>query len=123
MDAVEFIQEEIRMCANFQDCTECPLCDTAYCSVSPKKRPQEEAEEIVRRVEQWFVSHPRQTRQDVFLKQWPNAKIDKDGCLDVCPYLVSAIHRNNDGFCANFGVNCQDCRHEFWGKGIKQCLN
>lgn len=86
MDAVEFIREEIRMCASYQDCTECPLCDTAYCSVSPKKRTQEEAREIVQRVEQWCASHPRKTRQDVFLEQWPTAKIDKDGCLDYCPH-------------------------------------
>lgn len=117
MDAVEFIREEIRMCASYQDCTDCPLYDTAYCSVSPKKRTQEEAREIAQRVAEWSGAHPRKTRQHVFLEQYPNAKIDKDGCLAVCPYLVSNIHRNNDGFCAKLNVNCWDCRREFWGQG------
>lgn len=118
MDAVEFIREEIRMCASYQDCTECPLYDTAYCSVSPKKRTQEEAREIVLRVEEWCASHPRTTRQAVFLEQYPAAKIDKGGCLDVCPYLISDTYRNEFGFCARNGVNCWDCRREFWTQEV-----
>lgn len=40
----------------------------------------------VRFVERWSKEHPRKTRQSVFLEQWPEAKIDNDGCLSVCPY-------------------------------------
>lgn len=36
MDAVKFIKEEIRMCAESRDCCDCPLFDTIYCSASPK---------------------------------------------------------------------------------------
>lgn len=65
MDAVKFIKEEIRMCAESRDCCDCPLFDTIYCSASPKKRSQEEAVEIVRRVKVWSTAHPHKTRQDV----------------------------------------------------------
>lgn len=58
MDAVEFIREEIRMCASYQDCTDCPLHDTVYCYVYPKERTQEKAAEIVRRVEEWSTANP-----------------------------------------------------------------
>lgn len=117
MDAVEFIQEEIRMCANFQDCTECPLCDTAYCSVSPKKRMQEEAEEIVRRIKDWSAANPRKTRQSVFLEQWPEAEIDKRGDLMICPKRISVDCRNRYGNCTN--RLCSDCRREFWTQEVK----
>ena len=118
MDAVTFLQEEIRMCANFQDCTECPLCDTAYCSVSPKKRTQEEAEEIVRRVKDWSAANPRKTRQDVFLEQWPEAMIDKEDIPSVCPqYLDRNLKCERDGNSYKYG--CGDCRRKFWRKGIE----
>lgn len=36
MDAVKFVKEEIRMCAESKDCCNCPIGDTIYCSASPK---------------------------------------------------------------------------------------
>ena len=93
MDAVEFIREEIRMCASYQDCTGCPLYDTGYCSVSPKKRTQEEASEIVLRVMKWAEEHPVKTRQSVFLKQYPNARIDSQNIPYICPADRTAAQR------------------------------
>ena len=119
MDAVKFVKEEIRMCAEADGCIDCPLCNTDYCSVSPKKRPQEEAEKIVQLVEEWSIAHPRKTRQSVFLEQYPEAKIENDGCLGICPYLVSASHRDKHGFCAIYGKDCIECRHEFWPQEVE----
>lgn len=113
MDAVEFIREEIRMCASFKDCTECPICNTVYCSASPKKRTQEEAEEIVQRVEQWSAAHPRKTRQSVFLEQYPNARIDSKAVIYVCPadaYGDKVCPKNEE----NAHMPCRDCRRNFW---------
>ena len=76
-------------------------------------------EEVVSMVEEWSITHPLKTRQDAFLEQWPTAKIDEIGCLDVCPYLVSATHRNKYGHCANDGVTCCDCRKEFWRQEVE----
>lgn len=39
-------------------------------------------EVLVREVERWSESHPLETRQSVFLKQWPNSVIRNDGVLD-----------------------------------------
>lgn len=67
MDAVEFVKEEIRMCASYQNCTtDCPLYDAVYCSVYPKERTQEEAVEIVRRVEEWSTVNPRKNGRTLF---------------------------------------------------------
>lgn len=116
MDAVEFIREEIRMCASYQDCTECPLYDTAYCSVSPKKRTQEEAREIVLRVEEWCASHPRKTRQAVFLEQWPNAEIDCQGVIAIDPCDLDKTMHGLSGNC--YHEDCDECRLDFWQKEV-----
>lgn len=106
MDAVKFIEEHRRM----------------Y-KVTGKHLPTLAegipAEDVVKEVEEWSAAHPRKTRQDVFLEQWPTAKIDEIGCLDVCPYMVSATHRNGYGHCANDGVICCDCRKEFWMQEVE----
>lgn len=106
MDAVKFIEEHRRM----------------Y-KVTGKHLPTLAegipAEDVVKEVEEWSAAHPRKTRQDVFLEQWPTAKIDEIGCLDVCPYIVSATHRNGYGHCANDGVICCDCRKEFWMQEVE----
>lgn len=73
----------------------------------------------VRFVERWSKEHPRKTRQSVFLEQWPEAKIDNDGCLSVCPYNVSATHRDKYGRCVVRGKSCQDCRREFWMQEVE----
>lgn len=101
------------MCAESRDCCDCPLFDTIYCSASPKKRSQEEAVEIVRRVEVWSIAHSYKTRQDVFLEQYPEAAID-NGILELCPRMVSAAHRNQYGDCGTMCESCIDCRYEFW---------
>lgn len=49
------------------------------------------AEDVVKEVEEWSAAHPRKTRQDVFLEQWPETYIRGDGYLDVCPLEVSAL--------------------------------
>ena len=120
MDAVEFIREEIRMCASCRDCIDCPLSNTAYCSVSPKKRSQEEAEEIVRRVKEWSTTHPRKTRQSMLLGQWPNTAKDRGGIVNFCPKYIDV----NFSCVVESGgerwlKKCDDCRHKFWMQEVE----
>lgn len=119
MDAVEFVMQEIRMCASYEDCTECPLCNTIYCSVSPKKRSQEEISEIVRRVEEWSAAHPRKTRQSIFLELYPETVLDGNGVITICPVALSKSHRSNSGECKNPENRCSDCRREFWMQKVE----
>lgn len=118
MDAVRFIKERTRMCESFGDrCTGCPA-SNGGCAVGQESTL--DATDQVAMVEDWSAAHPRKTRQSVFLEQWPTAKIDKSGCLDVCPYLVSATHRNQNGVCKGAGVKrCSDCRREFWMQEVE----
>ena len=69
----------------------------------------------VKFVEQWAAEHPAKTRQSVFLEQYPEARLSKDGVLLICPRTISSAYRNEEGTCniANHGT-CADCRREFW---------
>lgn len=119
MDAIEFVKEEIRMCASCQDCTDCSLYDTAYCSVSPKKRTQKEAEEIVQRVKKWSAAHPCKTKQSEFLKLYPETVLDENGVIFICPNALFSTYRNSNGGCNNLDSTCPDCRKEFWLKEVE----
>lgn len=107
MDAVKFLHERKRMFLS-GDSSLIHLMDTV---VDP--------EVLVRDVERWAAAHPRRTRQNVFLEQWPEAYIHKDGYLDICPLEVSAAHRDADGCCLTFGRPCPECRREFWTQEVE----
>ena len=114
MDAIEFIHERNRMCKSFGVCcNNCPADKNASCDSFAWK------EELVAIVEKWSKENPRKTRQDVFLKQWPEAYINEDGYLDICPLEVSAAYRDADGCCAPLDRLCPDCRREFWLKEVE----
>lgn len=76
-------------------------------------------EVLVREVERWSASHPLQTRQSVFLEQYPEASISEHGVLLVCPCPISASHRDAHGGCATIGRRCDDCRKEFWMQEVE----
>lgn len=113
MDAMEFIRERNRMCKAFPSCKGCPACDFDGCGSVHLN------EGIIPIVEKWAKEHPRKTRQSVFLEQYPEAAIDADGVLKVCPVPISHAHRRHDGFCANPERKCSDCRKEFWGQEVE----
>lgn len=58
---------------------------------------------------QWCDEHPVETRQDRFLKMFPNAKIAVDGALCICPRFV-----NKDFSCPTSERRCSDCFKEYW---------
>ena len=75
------------------------------------------AADVVKEVEEWSAAHPRKTRQSVFLEQWPEAEIDKSGCLMLCPLTVSAEHRDRHGECTK--LVCSGCRRKFWMQEVE----
>lgn len=115
MDALKFIEERNRMCDYYyrgdnalSGCAKCPGFQKTCVSVRSMTA------EYIAAVEQWSREHPRKTRQDVFLEQWPEAYIDEDGILLICPKFISADYRNRYDNCE--GMVCTDCRMEFWGQ-------
>lgn len=99
MDAVKFIEERRRMYK-------------VTGKHSPTLAVGVPAEDVVKEVEEWSAAHPRKTRQSVFLGQYPEAEIDENGCLVICPTRISADCRKKYGNCTN--RLCSNCRREFW---------
>ena len=105
MDALEFIRERNRMCRSFGDgCHDCPAKTKGYCIAF-------NGEEAVPIVEKWSAEHPRKTRQDVFLEQWPNVKWSKtEPIIDIRPCIIDQTVRIEYP-CSK---DCDDCCREFW---------
>ena len=78
------------------------------------------AEDIVKEVEEWSAAHPRKTRQDVFLEQWPEAVLTEDGVISICPITVSAAYRNKTGGCTSpTRPQCDVCCRKFWMQEVE----
>lgn len=115
MDAVKFIEEAKRMCnANISNCAEC--CKGRACPINlpgANYTPEERA----KLVEEWSAAHPRKTRQSVFLEQYPNAVLDKDGVLRICPSFVGGdVPEKHRCICL---TDCNACRREFWMQEVE----
>lgn len=120
MDAVKFLQERARMCNSFSpDCEGCRVDEEKPVISECYRWMFENPERSVKIVEEWAAAHPRKTRQSVFLEQYPEASIADDGVLRLCPFLIEASYRNNDGSCKSVQRQCSDCRKEFWGQEIE----
>lgn len=107
MDAVKFVEERRRM--------------FTVTGASPKYSlfdPSTRAEDVVKEVEAWSASHPRRTRQSVFLEQYPCARIDGRSVLYACPadvYGNNVCPKKKDAA----PIICYDCRREFWGQEVE----
>ena len=117
MDALEFLRERRRMCDSYRRCEGCPL-EEGKCVVSDVA-PDEDYKRIIAAVDQWSKEHPRKTRQSVFLEQYPEAEIDANVVVGLCPMSISAAHRDSNGECNNPEQMCRDCRREFWMKEVE----
>ena len=122
MDTVRFIEERNRMCKSFDTgCKWCPAfnAEDKLCCCAVGQESTLDATAQVAIVEEWSAAHPRETRQSMFLKHWPEEAIDSYGVLNLCPAPISKSHRNIYGKCAHAGVKCDECRREFWMKEVE----
>lgn len=113
MDALEFLKERKRMCNCYEHCEGCPL-ERINCALNAVDS-DEENEQVIAAVEQWSKEHPRKTRQSIFLEQYPEARLAKNGILLICPCAISAEYRSEGNPCSRKEYStCADCRREFW---------
>ena len=117
MDALEFLRERRRMCDSYRRCEGCPL-EGGKCVISSVP-PDEDYKRIIAAVDQWSKEHQRKTRQSVFLEQYPEAEIDANGVVGLCPMSISAAYRDSNGECNNPEQMCRDCRREFWMQEVE----
>lgn len=105
MDAVKFVEERRRM---FDVTGEYPKYNLFSLNIS--------AEDVVKEIEEWSAAHPRKTRQSVFLKHWPNAKVFVDGVLDICPQELDSSYPCQS---TDVETRCQSCRRKFWKQEVE----
>lgn len=108
MDALEFINERDRMCAASECCHAC-LANRNGCIFNYPANNT--AKEQVKVLEEWSATHPRKTRQSKFLEQYPDAKINKNGVLDIKPCTVE-----KSMVCC---MCCTECYEDFWLQEVK----
>ena len=104
MDAIEFVKQLRRMDQSVSS-------KYSVFGDSPK--------DVVTEVEEWAKMNPVKTRQSVFLEQYPEAEIDVNGIVQLCPMSISAAHRDSGGECKNPERLCRDCRREFWMQEVE----
>jgi hypothetical protein len=109
MDALEFVRERNRMCDSFGhiSCGNCPAEKHGECVAILWD------EEIVPIVEKWSKEHPRKTRQDAFLEQYPDAPLSY-GIINIKPCQV--VKNHTYGSCSI--TDCPLCRKEFWSQEV-----
>ena len=120
MDAVKFLEEAKRMCQSYEECEACPADargNFVDCRVDIMQ--DIDASDAVVIVEKWSMEHPRKTRQSVFLEQWPEAELDTNGAVAICPTILSSDYRSANKRCKHPGTACSDCRREFWMQEVE----
>ena len=119
METVEFFKEWRRVCLKNTDCDNCPFVHSCHTSLSPDEYTDNEIKAIILDVEQWAREHPVKTRQSEFLKMFPEADVNENGILEVCPALLFASHRGKKGGCSTLNRSCDDCRKKFWSTEVE----
>ena len=117
MDAVEFLVERKRLCSSYKGCVGCPF-GAAECVVRDVTS-EYTCKRIVSIVEQWSKEHPRKTRQSVFLKQWPDVRLDIDGIIDISPCRMDSKQYKFDGEDCRKFKSCDACCREFWMQEVE----
>ena len=97
------VYDYARMCKSYDDCKICPLgCNNnrkgITCDYIVRAYP-DKANEIILK---WCKEHPVETRQDRFLKMFPNAK----PLLYICPSAM--------GYKVECPNDCDKCRRDYW---------
>lgn len=103
MDAVKFLQERKRMH------------ESGAIAPSVMLGNNYDPASAVKVVEEWSAAHPRKTRQSVFLKQYPEAYVEKStGLIDIQPCFIDKTL--NPRCCVK---TCVDCEREFWMQEVE----
>lgn len=104
------IYKYVRLCKHYEkDCRKCPLYFSSngmrlYCDEFIFNKT-DKANEIILN---WCKEHPVETRQDRFLKMFPNAEL-VDKIIRICPERVD-IENGID--CEK--QSCDTCKKDYW---------
>ena len=121
MDAVKFLIECHNYCDDCrakagkewstENCFSCELNHNIF------DFQQKGAETMVKRIERLIEEKKSKTRQSEFLKQHPNASVER-GVLELCPALVDQTIS-----CKPTELSCWECRKINWLAPIEEATN
>lgn len=130
MDAVEYEKVRFRMCRTHilekGDCEGCKAyrilrrrCGFVVDMVTDEVGDKNAIEKNIAIVEQWAKDNPTKTRQSEFLKQFPNADMQRINTLFPC--VMDQTVRT--ARCIKYkGVGCPrkcvECRNDYWNEEI-----
>lgn len=113
MDAKEYLIGMKRMCKFYGDqCNGCELkdepCDNNYANL----------DRLIDVVSRWLKDHPSdETRQDEFLKLFPNAPYfcgdNNQAIVNICPQIIDEffdMSKCREGF----SIQCRQCKQKYW---------
>ena len=108
-----------RMCNSFNSCENgCPMYQCDWGCLYRDSCQQfvvenaKKAEEIVKK---WAEEHPKKTRQDVFLEQYPNAQLNMKGTLMINPCYLDKNMATDECF---KNKDCFTCSKEYWEEEV-----
>lgn len=107
MDAIKYVKAQKRMFLS------------GNLSVTRMMEDTMDPELLVNDVERWAAAHPSKTRQELFLEQYPDAQVDIDDILCVCPAVISPLYRNDRDGCSRSTEECANCRYKFWSEEVE----
>ena len=100
-----------------EGCKGCPLYSFNYeitgrCRATLQTYP-DKANEIILK---WCKEHPVETRQDKFLKMFPNAKVTSDGLVSICPTGLDKNYKCRlCSDCVDISrCDCTECMNKYW---------
>lgn len=121
MDAVRYLEETRRMCRFFLQvaCAGCPaLIDRQYCMFSDViVNYRTKTTDAVKIVEEWSKEHPIKTRNSEFLKHYPNARVQEDGTVELCPKWIDPNFDMGSIKCHR--TRCDRCKAEYWMQEVE----
>lgn len=108
MDALEFLKAKEKMCRMHPVCIDCPVKGMDCVGFGSDAT---NFEKLVQVVEEWSREHPRKTRQDEFLKVFPNANL-VNGLLIFCPHCIDEAFECKSS-------DCFKCRNNYWMQEVE----
>ena len=117
MDAVKFIDEHKRLCGTYEMCKDCPANGNPGCMFNLYYGA--DADKQVNFLEEWSAAHPRKTRQSVFLEQFPNVELDRNGIINISPCKVDPKQYPFNGKNCRKFQRCGECLREFWMQEVE----
>lgn len=117
MDALKFIKEAKRMCQSYEECEACPANADGFDDCRIDHMHDIDAENAVNIVEKWAKEHPRKTRNSEFLKHYPNARVQEDGTVELCPKWIDQNFDMGSIICRR--TRCDRCKAEYWMQEVE----